>query len=313
MKCSYHADYAIPLAPEHPFPISKYPLLRDLLIGEGTVAAADLREPPLAAPEALALVHTRDYLRKIAAGDLSPAELRRLGLPWSPALWRRSRLAAGGTIQAARAALADGLGANLAGGTHHAFADRGEGFCLVNDVAVAIRLLREEGAIRRAVVVDLDVHQGNGTAQIFESDLSVFTFSVHGEKNYPTQKMRSRLDVALADGTGDEDYLAELDRHLPVVLDAAGADLAFYVAGVDVADGDRYGRLRLSDRGIRERDQRVIDAARERGLPLAIVLAGGYAPTRARTAELHAHVFRAAAAPAARGDGRQRLTPPSAP
>ncbi len=313
MKCSYHPDYAIPLSPEHPFPISKYPLLRDLLIGEGTVVAADLVEPPPAPLEGLALVHTREYLEKIASGDLSPAEVRRLGLPWSPALWRRSRLAAGGTIQAARFALADGLGANLAGGTHHAFADHGEGFCLVNDVAVAIRQLRVEGAIRRAVVVDLDVHQGNGTAKLFENDPAVFTFSVHGEKNYPTQKMRSRLDVALADGTGDEEYLAVLDRQLPEVLDAANADLAFYVAGVDVAEGDRYGRLRLSERGIYERDRRVIQASRQRDLPLTIVLAGGYAPTRARTAELHAHVFRAALAQGAGGRGGCGVRPPSAP
>ena len=313
MKCSYHPDYAIPLSPEHPFPISKYPLLRDLLIGEGTVVAADLVEPPPAPLEGLALVHTREYLEKIASGDLSPAEVRRLGLPWSPALWRRSRLAAGGTIQAARFALADGLGANLAGGTHHAFADHGEGFCLVNDVAVAIRQLRVEGAIRRAVVVDLDVHQGNGTAKLFENDPAVFTFSVHGEKNYPTQKMRSRLDVALADGTGDEEYLAVLDRQLPEVLDAANADLAFYVAGVDVAEGDRYGRLRLSERGIYERDRRVIQASRQRDLPLTIVLAGGYAPTRARTAELHAHVFRAALAQGAGVRGGCGVRPPSAP
>lgn len=314
MKCSYHSEYAVPLPPGHPFPISKYPLLRDLLIGEGLVAAADLVEPASVAREALALVHTREYLEQIESGDLSAADVRRLGLPWSPALWRRSRLATGGTIQAARAALADGLGANLAGGTHHAFADHGEGFCLVNDVAVAIRLLREEGSIRRAVVVDLDVHQGNGTAKIFEADPCVFTFSVHGEKNYPTRKMRSRLDVPLADGTGDEGYLDALERHLPAVLDAAQADLAFYVAGVDVAEGDRYGRLRLSDRGILERDRRVIAAARARDLPLAIVMAGGYAPTRARTAELHANVFRAALAPeAGTGGCRTGITPPSAP
>ncbi|MDE2203759.1 MAG: histone deacetylase, partial [Burkholderiaceae bacterium] len=176
-------------------------------------------------------------------------------------------------------------------------------FCLVNDVAVAIRQLREEGRIRRAAVVDLDVHQGNGTARIFEHDRDVFTFSMHGDRNYPAVKMRSSLDVALPDGTGDAPYLATLDRHLPAVLDAANADIVFYVAGVDVAEGDRYGRLRLTDRGIRERDRRVIVSARERALPLAIVLAGGYAPTRERTAELHAQVFRAAAVDEAAGRG----------
>ena len=296
MKCSFHAGYQIPLSPDHPFPISKFPLLRDLLVEEGLVAAAELLEPEPVCTETLALVHTAEYLDKLANAGLSAAEVRRLGLPWSASLWLRSRLAAGGTLAAARAALADGLGANLAGGTHHAFADHGEGFCVVNDVAVAVMRLRAEGAIRRAVVVDLDVHQGNGTASIFAEDRAVFTFSMHGDRNYPSVKMRSSLDVGLADGTGDGEYLAQLERLLPEVLDAANADLAFYVAGVDVAAGDRYGKLALSEQGIRERDRRVIEAAHVRGLPLAIVLAGGYAPTRQRTAELHTQVFRAAAA-----------------
>ena len=296
MKCSFHAGYQIPLSPDHPFPISKYPLLRDLLVGEGIVAASDLIEPEPASLETLALVHTPEYLDKLANAGLSAAEVRRLGMPWSASLWLRSRLAAGGTLAAARAALADGLGANLAGGTHHAFADHGEGFCVVNDVAAAVMRLRAEGAIRRAVVVDLDVHQGNGTAAIFAEDREVFTFSIHGDRNYPSVKMRSSLDVGLADGTGDGEYLARLAGLLPEGLEAADADLAFYVAGVDVAAGDRYGKLALSEEGIRERDRRVIEAARVRGLPLAIVLAGGYAPTRLRTAELHTHVFREAAA-----------------
>ena len=296
MKCSFHAGYQIPLSPDHPFPISKFPLLRDLLVEEGLVAAAELLEPEPVCTETLALVHTAEYLDKLANAGLSAAEVRRLGLPWSASLWLRSRLAAGGTLAAARAALADGLGANLAGGTHHAFADHGEGFCVVNDVAAAVMRLRAEGAIRRTVVVDLDVHQGNGTASIFAEDRAVFTFSMHGDRNYPSVKMRSSLDVGLADGTGDGEYLAQLERLLPEVLDAANADLAFYVAGVDVAAGDRYGKLALSEQGIRERDRRVIEAAHVRGLPLAIVLAGGYAPTRQRTAELHTQVFRAAAA-----------------
>jgi acetoin utilization deacetylase AcuC-like enzyme len=296
MKCSYHPGYQVPLPSGHPFPISKYPLLRERLIGEGIVSDADLFEPAPAEREALALVHSPRYLDQLAGGDLSPAELRRLGMPWSETLWRRSRLAVGGTLQAARLALADGLGANLAGGTHHAFAEHGEGFCLVNDVAVATRLLRAEGRLRRVAVIDLDVHQGNGTAAIFAEDRSVFTFSMHGERNYPSAKMRSSLDVGLADGTGDAEYLATLARHLPAVLEAAGADLAFYLAGVDVAAGDRYGKLALSEEGIGARDRIVIEAVRGRGVPLAIVLAGGYAPTRARTAQLHAQVFREAVA-----------------
>jgi acetoin utilization deacetylase AcuC-like enzyme len=294
MKCSYHPGYQAPLSPGHPFPMSKYPLLRERLLAEGLVRHEDLVEPEPMDVAAMRLVHTPDYLDKLSGEGLSAAEQRRLGLPWSAALWQRSRLAAGGTLLAARSALGEGLAANLAGGTHHAFADHGEGFCVLNDVAIAIRQLRAEGAIRRAVVVDLDVHQGNGTAAIFEGDDSVFTFSMHGEKNYPARKMRSSLDVGLEDGVGDAEYLGVLGRNLPQVFAAARADIAFYVAGVDVVGGDRYGKLALSEDGLLARERLVLGAAGERGLPLAIVLAGGYAATRERTAELHAAVFRAA-------------------
>ena len=197
---------------------------------------------------------------------------------------------------AARTALDQGLAANLAGGTHHAFADHGEGFCVLNDVAIAIRKLQAEGSIERAATIDLDVHQGNGTAAIFETDDEVYTFSMHGERNYPIAKMRSNLDVPLKDGVGDAEYLDTLQEVLPSVLDRAGADVVFYLAGVDVAAGDRYGKLALTEEGIRHRDRCVIEAVRGRGLPLVIVLAGGYAATRARTAELHAHAFRESAA-----------------
>ena len=295
MKCSYHPGYQLALSPGHPFPMSKYPLLKERLIAEGTIGAGDLLEPRPAELGALNLVHTAGYLDKLQSAGLSGAEQRRLGLPWSEALWHRSRLASGGTLLAAREALEGGLAANLAGGTHHAFADHGEGFCVLNDVAVAIRQLLLEGAIGRAAVIDLDVHQGNGTAAIFEADAAVFTFSMHGERNYPLQKMRSNLDVPMRDGAGDEEYLDALQRHLPTVL-GTGADIAFYLAGVDVAAGDRYGKLSLSEEGIRLRERLVIEAVRERGVPLVIVLAGGYAASRARTAELHAHVFREAVA-----------------
>ena len=267
-----------------------------MLLAEGTLAACDISRPdPLAAPT-LELVHTPEYLAKLASGGLSAAEQRRLGLPWSEALWQRARLASAGTLLAARAALDQGLGGNLAGGTHHAFADHGEGFCVLNDVALAIRRLQSECSIERAAVVDLDVHQGNGTAAIFESDSAVYTFSMHGERNYPLAKMRSNLDVPLEDGVGDAQYLDALQRHLPAVLDAARASIVFYLAGVDVAAGDRYGKLALTEEGIRQRDRWVIEAVRSRRLPLCIVLAGGYAPTPARTAELHAHAFREAVA-----------------
>jgi acetoin utilization deacetylase AcuC-like enzyme len=274
--------------------MSKYSLLMDLLIAEGILAAADLLQPaPLDEPT-LELVHTREYLAKLYSSGLSAAEQRRLGLPWSDALWQRSRLAAAGTLLAARTALCDGVAGNLAGGTHHAFADHAEGFCVLNDVAIATAKLKAERVIERAAIIDLDVHQGNGTAAIFEAQDKVFTFSMHGERNYPLAKMRSNLDVPLQDGMADTEYLGLLRRHLPAVLDAARADIVFYLAGVDVAAGDRYGKLALTEEGIRHRDRYVIEAVRGRGLPLCIVLAGGYAPTRARTAELHAHVFREA-------------------
>jgi acetoin utilization deacetylase AcuC-like enzyme len=292
MKCSYHPSYQAPLPPGHPFPMSKYSLLKDQLLAEGTLAAGDILQPERIDAPTLELVHTREYLAKLATSALSAAEQRRLGLPWSEALWQRSLLASAGTLLAARAALEDGLAGNLAGGTHHAFADHGEGFCVLNDVALAIRRLQAERLIERAAVIDLDVHQGNGTAAIFEGDAAVFTFSMHGERNYPLAKMRSNLDVPLKDGMGDAEYLDALREYLPRVLEAAAADIVFYLAGVDVAAGDRYGKLALTEEGIRQRDCCVIEAVRGRGIPLSIVLAGGYAATRARTAELHAHVFR---------------------
>jgi len=296
MKCSYHPGYQVALPGHHPFPIAKYPLLKDRLLAEGILASADLMQPEPLNRDVLALVHTPEYLDKLESSSLSMAEQRRIGLPWSDALWLRSRLAAAGTLLAARTALESGLSGNLAGGTHHAFADHGEGFCVLNDVAIAIAKLREEGAIERALVVDLDVHQGNGTAAIFEEDDAVFTFSMHGERNYPAMKMRSSLDVGLPDGVGDADYLQSLDRHLSMVLERGAVDIAFYLAGVDIAADDRYGKMSLTDSGIRERDRHVIAALRELGIPVAIVLGGGYAATPERTAELHAHAFREAVA-----------------
>jgi acetoin utilization deacetylase AcuC-like enzyme len=300
MKLSYHEGYGIALPAAHPFPMSKYLLLRDRLVAEGLLAPGDVLEPEPIDIESAALVHTRAYLDKLQSAGLSAPEQRRLGLPWSQELWRRSRLAAGGTLLAARAALECGLAGNLAGGTHHAFADHGEGFCVINDVAIAVAQLRAEGLFERAAVIDLDVHQGNGTAAIFEGVDPVFTFSMHGERNYPLAKMRSSLDVPLSDGTSDSEYLDALQRHLPTVLEQSGAEIAFYLAGVDVAAGDRYGKLSLSEEGIRLRDRWVIECVRDRGVPLVIVLAGGYAATRARTVELHTHVFREAAAYEAR-------------
>ena len=291
MRCAYHPDYFVPLPPSHPFPMAKYPLLYERLRAAALVRDADLIEPTEAALDDLRLVHTDTYLEQLASGTLDAAAVRRIGVPWSAALWRRSRLAAQGTLEAARVALHDGLAANLAGGTHHAFPGHGEGFCVLNDVAIAIRVLQREGRLRRALVVDLDVHQGNGTAAIFADDPDVFTFSMHGERNYPTRKMRSTLDVGLADGLGDEDYLALLEQHLDAIFTGFTPDLVFYLAGVDPVQGDRYGRLRLSEQGLRRRERCVLEACRSRDRPAVITIAGGYARTPERTAELHSIVF----------------------
>jgi acetoin utilization deacetylase AcuC-like enzyme len=294
MKCSYHSAYqaAVPSG----FPKSKQAFLKERLLAEGILAGEDILEPEPISLEAALLVHTSEYLDKLQAGRFSAAEQRRLGLSWSEALWRRSRLASGGTLLAARHALGEGLAGNLAGGGHHAFPDHGEGFCILNDVAIAVCKLRAEGRLARAMIIDLDVHQGNGTAAIFDAVPEVFTFSVHGERNYPSAKMRSTLDLALRDGAGDAEYLDTLEQHLPAALDRADAEIAFYLAGVDVVQGDRFGRLALTEDGLLRRERLVVGAVRNRRLPLIIVLAGGYAATPTRTAELHAHAFREAAA-----------------
>ncbi len=296
MRCAYHTDYFLPLPSGHPFPMAKYPLLCARLLRDGVVAPEDLIQPVEATVDILRLVHTCEYLDRLATGALDAAAVRKLGVPWSPALWRRSRLAAQGTLEAARAALEDGLAGNLAGGTHHAFPSHGEGFCVLNDVAIAIRVLQRAGSIQRALVIDLDVHQGNGTAAIFDGDADVLTFSVHGERNYPVRKMCSTLDVGLADGVGDDEYLELLERNLAGILANFSADLVFYLAGVDVVQGDRYGRLALTDMGLRRRERQVLETCRRAGLPVAITIAGGYAVTPERTAELHAIVFEEARA-----------------
>ena len=296
MRVSYHPDYFVELPPGHPFPMAKFPELHSLLLAEGLIGRADVIRPRPAELDLLRLVHTEEYLWKLATGNLTAAEERRLGIPWSEPLWRRSRLAVAGTLNAARMAMADGHAGNLAGGTHHAYPDHGQGYCVLNDVAVAIRRLTGDGLIRRALVVDLDVHQGNGTAAIFAGDENVFTFSLHGEKNFPARKAVSDRDVGLPCGTDDEGYLDRLYDELPAILSAAEADVVFYLAGVDPAAGDRYGRMRLTERGLAARDRYVCEEVRRRGRPLVLLLSGGYAATPRRTAELHAVAFREAIA-----------------
>jgi acetoin utilization deacetylase AcuC-like enzyme len=295
MRVSYHPGYYVELPERHPFPMGKFPALHRLLVDEGVVREADVVAPREVDWTDLALVHTPAYLHALGAGTMTRQEERRMGLPWSPALVRRSRLAVQGTRNACWMALEDGLAGNLAGGTHHAMPHGAEGFCVLADVAVALRTLLNARWIGRAAVVDLDVHQGNGNAVAFAEDERVFTFSVHGAKNYPFRKPPSSLDVGLPDGTGDEAYLDALARHLPAVIERGRPDLVVYLAGVDVLQGDRYGRLALTPDGLAERDRMVIRAAHGAGVPLCLLLSGGYAATPELTAERHATVFREAA------------------
>jgi len=288
------ARYTFPLPAGHRFPIAKYERLRERVIRERLVAADDLHEPARVPVADLCLVHTDDYVMRLTEGRLAPSELRRLGFPWSPALVERSYRAVGGTCEAARAALNRGIAMNLAGGTHHAFADRGEGFCVFNDVAVAIRTLQRDRCVRRATVVDLDVHQGNGTHAIFAGDPSVFTFSMHGGRNYPFAKVPGSLDVELEDGTSDEPYLERLAAALPGVLAASAPDLVVYLAGADPLAGDRLGRLELSHDGLARRDAMVIAACREVGIPIAVTIAGGYGRDIEETVQAHVNTVRVA-------------------
>jgi acetoin utilization deacetylase AcuC-like enzyme len=290
------AAYTFPLPAGHRFPIEKYALLRDAVLAEGLVAESCMHEPARATMEELARVHTRDYIDRLTSGDLTEAELRLLGFPWSPALVERSYRAVGGTLGAARAALEHGVAMNLAGGTHHAFADRGEGFCVFNDVAISVRALRAEKKIARAAIIDLDVHQGNGTHAIFADDASTFTFSMHGGRNYPFDKVAGTLDIELPDGTGDAEYLARLADALPRVLEDGAPDLVVYLAGADPHERDRLGRLKLTFEGLERRDAMVLEACREVGSPVAIAIAGGYGLDVHETVAIHLATARIASA-----------------
>ena len=288
------ATYAIPLPTGHRFPIAKYALLRERVLAEGIVPRERLLDPPRATRDELVRAHAPEYVDAFDAGTLDAAAMRRIGFPWSPALVERAHRAVGGTIAASRAALEHGVAMNLAGGTHHAFADHGEGFCVFNDVAVALRTLAHEGRIARAAVVDLDVHQGNGTHALFARDAAVFTFSMHGARNYPFTRVPGDLDVELADGTGDDEYLAELAAALPRVLAAARPDLVVYLAGADPLASDTLGRLSLTPEGLARRDAMVLEACTEVGIPVAITIAGGYARDIEHTVAVHLQTVRIA-------------------
>lgn len=289
------ARYTFPLPDGHRFPVAKYAMLRERVIAEGIVPVDNVLDPPAATDDELRLVHTEDYVERFNEGRLSPAEERKIGFVWSPELVERSRRAVGGTISATRHALTQGVAMNLAGGTHHAFADHGEGFCVYNDVAIAIRILQGEGLIRRVAVIDLDVHQGNGTHAIFADDPDVYTFSMHGAKNYPFHKVAGRLDIELPDRTGDAEYLSALADALPRVLAEASPDLVVYIAGADPHEGDALGRLSLTFAGLARRDAFVLSQCRDVGIPVAIAIGGGYGRRIEDTVAVHAETARIAA------------------
>ncbi|HET7232803.1 MAG TPA: histone deacetylase [Longimicrobium sp.] len=301
MKAFYTDRFVLPLPPGHRFPMVKYSRVRERCLAEGVVAPGEMSEPPAATWDELALAHERDYLQAVRDGALPALAQRRIGFPWSAEMVERSRRSAGATIAASRVALGEaaargwGVAANLAGGTHHAGPEHGEGFCVFNDAAVAARVLQREGRVARVAVVDCDVHQGNGTAAIFARDPSVFTFSIHGARNFPFRKERSSLDVELPDGADDDVFLSALELHLPDALDGFHPDLAIYLAGADPWRDDRFGRLGMSKEGLAERDRFVLHLLRDRGIPTAIAMAGGYARDTEDTVDIHVTTLRIAA------------------
>jgi acetoin utilization deacetylase AcuC-like enzyme len=290
-----HDRWRFPLPPSNRFPLDKYGLLRERVLSDGVASAAEIHSPDPVPWERLAAVHDAALLHRIRAGEMSLREQRGLGLPWSRALVERARRATGGTVAAAYSALLHGVGMNLGGGTHHAGRDFARGYCLLNDVAVAAEWLRALDVVDHVLVVDCDVHQGDGTAQIFRDDPRTFTVSLHGARNYPFQRIPSDLDVDLPSGTTDGPYLAALDAALDTALAAGTPDIAFYLAGADPWKGDRLGRLSLSKAGLLARDELVLDRLREAGAPVCVVLAGGYAADVRDTVDINAATVRAVA------------------
>jgi acetoin utilization deacetylase AcuC-like enzyme len=287
MKIFYTDQFVLPLPEGHRFPMAKYAMLRARVQAAGLSGGEPLRVPHPATDEELLRAHDAGYLRRVVGGFLTPSEIRRIGFPWTPEMVERSRRSSGATIEACRAALAEGVAVNLAGGTHHAFRDRGAGYCVFNDSAVAALAMQAEGRARRIAIIDCDVHQGDGTAAILAHDSSVFTFSIHGQKNFPFRKEASDLDIELADGAGDAEYLTALERGVCHALSAAQPELVIYLAGADPYEGDRLGRLALTRQGLEARDRMVLGHCRDAGLPVAVAMAGGYARRIPDTVDIH--------------------------
>jgi len=298
MKVYYSDHLLVPLPTGHRFPMPKYARLHQR-VAEARFPNVELCLSSPASDEQLLRVHTEEYLCRVVQGELSEREMRRIGFPWSPQLVLRSRYSVGGTIDTCQAALEDGLSANLAGGTHHAYPDHGEGYCVFNDVAAAARAVQAEGRARRIVILDCDVHQGNGTAAIFAGDPSVFTFSVHGAKNFPFHKEQGDLDIALPDASDDQVFLDAVRAGVTQAVEQARADLAIYIAGADPFEEDRLGRLAMTKPGLEQRDRWVLEHCWQKGLPVAIVMGGGYAHQVEDVVDIHFRTIRIAAEMAA--------------
>lgn len=294
MALFYSDVFAVPLPPHHVFPIGKSRRLRERLLACGAFVDNELRAADPVTGAEIARAHCPQYAARVISGRLAAAEQRRIGFPWSEALVARSLRSAGATLAAAREALACGWSANLGGGTHHAFRDQGAGYCVFNDAAIAARAMQVEAGIRRIAVIDCDVHQGNGTAAIFSGDAGVFTFSMHAARNYPARKERGDLDIELADGTGDDEYLWHLERGLDETLERARPQLVIYLAGADPYEGDRLGRLKLTKAGLARRDAMVLETLAARHVPVVVTMAGGYARDLEDVIDIHANTLVAA-------------------
>lgn len=294
LKIAWSPIYKYQLPEGHRFPMEKYDLLPEQLLYEGTVKEENFFQPQPAEEAVILLSHEPDYWTRLKQQQLSQKEIRAIGFPMSETLVRRGTFISGGTIQCAQFALEHGCAMNTAGGTHHAFSYKGEGFCLLNDIAIAANFLLEKGLSQKILIVDLDVHQGNGTAQIFSKEERVFTFSMHGEKNYPVRKEKSNLDIGLPDHTGDPEYLKILKNTLPALLESVQPDFVFYLSGVDVLKTDKLGRLNLTLEGCKARDRFVLETCKKNHLPLAVSMGGGYSERLATIIEAHANTFRLA-------------------
>lgn len=292
-KLVYSPQYQVDIG-SHVFPTNKYFLIYNRLLEEGIFSKKDFIFPEPAKEEDLLLVHTDDYVSKLLEGKLSTNDIMRLELPFSQELVSGSRICVEGTIQSCRLAVKDGAGIHIGGGFHHAYPDHGEGFCVFNDIAIGIRKVQQEALIERALVVDCDLHQGNGTAFIFAKDNSVFTFSIHQENNYPAQKPPSDMDIGLADGAGDEEYLKNLNEHIPGIIEEFKPELVFYVAGADPYQNDQLGGLSLTQKGLRLRDELILNLCRSNNIPLAAALAGGYAIDVEDTVTIHCNMIKTA-------------------